>query len=233
MYFARLLADRLAEAGIPVGAVAQPAMEESLPDGRAIFAVENTLPLVLQRCNKDSQNLFAECLLKRMGRAITGAPGSWDNGAAAVRRFLSDELQTQSASISIADGSGMSRDNRITAGVMVSLLAAMRGDAKVWPIYRDSLSIKDIEGDLKRRFESLAPKLAGKLYPKTGGLHEVITLSGYLVVPDGGGERTFAFSLLFNGKAPPGRIFALQNQILMLLDKQATPPPAANASPRQ
>ncbi len=230
IFFAQILADRLGQAGIKVDAITRPDAEESLPAGRAIYAVETTLPLVLQRCNKDSQNLFAESLFKRMGRALTGAPGSWDNGAAAVRRFLSEELQTQSASVSIADGSGMSRDNRVTAGVMVGLLAAMRKDARLWPIFRDSLSINDVEDNLKHRFKDLKRQLTGRLYPKTGYIAGVVTISGYIVVPDGTGERTFAFSLLFNNFRAPitiGHIQDLQDRIILLLDQQGTPAPEA------
>lgn len=228
MFFAGVLANRLAQAGIPVDSIARPGADETLPAGKTIQAIENTLPLIIQRCNKDSQNLFAESLLKRMGRAVTGAPGSWDNGAAAVRLFLRDQLGTQAAAVSIADGSGMSRDNRLTAGVMVNLLTAMHNDPKLWPVYRDSLSMDHSDGTLKKRFRNVSQKLSGELYPKTGYIHGVCTLSGYLVAPDSKGERAVVFSLLFNDlKAPVGQIQALQDNLLRLMDRHLGAIPAA------
>jgi D-alanyl-D-alanine carboxypeptidase/D-alanyl-D-alanine-endopeptidase (penicillin-binding protein 4) len=246
VFFAQLLAHRLAEAGVPVSSIARPTVDDTLPDGKAILAVENTLPLVIGRCNKDSQNLFAESLFKRMGRAVTGAPGSFENGSAAVRLFLRDTLGASAASVVVADGSGMSRENRLSPRAFVSLLGSMRSDPDLWPIYRDSLSIDRFDGATKRRFRDVGMKLQGELYPKTGFIAGVCTLSGYLVLaePDPAAttkrEHTIAYSLLFNDIKAPASVAdvqRLQDNIVRLIDKLSPAPapkaPAAQAAAGQ
>ena len=67
---------------------------------------------LLLRCNRDSQNLFAEAMFKHLGHKLTGQPGTWANSAAGVRMFLAEVLGTEAATVQINDGSGMSRENR-------------------------------------------------------------------------------------------------------------------------
>ena len=228
MLFGRVLADRLTREGIKVGTVVRPEYEDRIPDGRAIHAIQTTLPLVLSRCNKDSQNLFAEALIKRMGRVTTGQPGSWENGAAAVRSVLRETLGPSAAAVSVADGSGLSRDNRVTARVLVGLLAAMHKDAKLGPVYRESLSIAGADGTLGRRFKDIKCQL----YGKSGYINGVSTLSGYLIAPPDGdrGEHVIAFAFLFNEFKPPvyvHHVRDVQDKLVRALDRRLAP-----ASPR-
>jgi len=70
--------------------------------------------------------------------------------------------------------------------------------------------------------------LAGTVYGKSGYLNRVSALSGYLVVPQrGGGTKTLAFSLLFNGFQPPihnHRLKQVQNALIRLLDREYAEP---------
>jgi serine-type D-Ala-D-Ala carboxypeptidase/endopeptidase (penicillin-binding protein 4) len=79
MAFGGLLRNRLGKAGIAVQDVRRPLPDEALPEGggRLLAAVETTLPTVLIRTNRDSQNLFAEALVKYLGHRATGRPGNW------------------------------------------------------------------------------------------------------------------------------------------------------------
>lgn len=229
IFFANLLAERLAKLGIPTTAIRRPAMDERLPAAKPILLVRTALPVVLGRCNKDSQNLFAEALFKRMGRKVTGAPGSWDNGAAALRIFLHDKLGAKSAGIIIADGSGMSRENRISPRLMCELLAAIHRDSDLNATFRDSLSVGGEDGTLQRRFKN---GINGDVYGKSGYLNGVSAISGYIAVPGkdddnagGAPPRTVAFSIMFNDfKAPiyNHRLKTLQDQIVRLLDAEAS-----------
>jgi D-alanyl-D-alanine carboxypeptidase/D-alanyl-D-alanine-endopeptidase (penicillin-binding protein 4) len=245
MVFGRLLAHELGQAGITVQNVSRPRPEDQLPAGTVLHLVQTTLPMVLQRCNKDSQNLFAEALFKRMGRKVTGAPGSFINGAAAVRRFLRDQLGgARGAEVDIADGSGMSRDNRVTARLLVDLLASMHEKPSYREIFRPSLSVGGKDGTLRMRYRTSDGRstLNGTVYGKSGYINEVSSLSGYLVVPvqTGAGPtaaapgstsaakadapaRVVAFSFLFNGfKAPLSNadFKKVQDNLLKLLDEE-------------
>ncbi|MBI1369558.1 MAG: D-alanyl-D-alanine carboxypeptidase/D-alanyl-D-alanine-endopeptidase [Planctomycetes bacterium] len=191
IFFGELLQRRLRAAGISVKDVTRVEPNHELPDGSLLAEVQSTLPTVIGRCNRDSQNLFAESLLKRLGRQITGQPGSWANGSAAVRLFLTRVVGTEAASTVIADGSGMSRNNRVSARTFVRTLAWMNRQKTMGDIYLNSLA-EPGEGTLEKRFTSV--KLTGELHAKTGYIRSVVCLSGYLI-HDG---HTIAFSMLLN-----------------------------------
>lgn len=226
MFFGQIFADRLGRAGISVERIERPEMEDRLEAGRLLHVVRTSIGAVLYRCNKDSQNLFAECLLKRLGRAVTGNPGSWENGAAAVRQFLAERLGPSAAAVVISDGSGMSRDNRVTARTLVQLLVSMARDPQVGPLFMQSLSQAGRDGTLERR---LGQELSGQLWGKTGYIAGVSTLSGYLVLPrkvDPSGHVSggvVAFSFLFNDISPSisvQHIKAVQNDLVRIMDRE-------------
>jgi len=192
MFFGELLQRHLREAGIEVDEVRRPDPQQVIQQGQLLAEVQTTLPTVVARCNRDSQNLFAETLLKRIGHEITTQPGSWSNGAAAIRGFLTRRLGSDAASVIIADGSGMSRENRVTAKNLVDLLATMHNDEDLAAIYRLSLAAPGEAGTLEGRFENV--ELAGRVRAKSGYLKGVISLSGYLTV----GDKPLAFSMIVN-----------------------------------
>ncbi len=204
-FFAQLLADRLGKAGIEIGRVRRIDEGEMLPDGQVIMQTETTLFEVIERCNTNSQNLYAESLLKRMGHAFTGAPGSWSNGSSAIRGVLQERLGTSSAVTTIADGSGLSRENRVTARLMVKLMRNIYEDPDLGFDYFKSLAVAGDRGSLTRRFTGPLKK---RVFAKTGYINGVCTLSGFLVLPeeDGGDSvadsdarfQVVVFSLLFN-----------------------------------
>jgi D-alanyl-D-alanine carboxypeptidase/D-alanyl-D-alanine-endopeptidase (penicillin-binding protein 4) len=199
MVFGQVLAQSLRQNGIEPGQIDRPAQQAELAEGETLAVATTTLPLVLQRTNRESENMFAEALFKRLGRYVTGRPGSWENGSAAIRLFLRRTLGPASASVTIADGSGMSRANRVTPRLLVKLLDAMHRDQKLGSVYRKSLARAGQNGTLDDRMSNVP----GAVYAKSGYLNGVSALSGYLVLPHRGEQKTLAFSLLFNGFAPP------------------------------
>ena len=221
MFFARWFQGRLAAAGVEIGDVRHADEVEVLPDGQLLHVEQTTLFETLRRCNSDSVNLYAESLLKRIGRHYTGAGGSWINGAAAVRAFLHERLGANAAVVTIDDGSGLSRENRVTPRIMVKLLKSMYQDEQLGRAYLLSMAIGGTRGSLKKRFKQSA--LRGHVYAKSGYINAVSNLSGYVLVPDEnieGRERALAFSLLFNNiqqPVPVSRIKDLQQEILEIV----------------
>lgn len=222
LFFGRLLAQRLAKQNITVAAVERAGDDEVLPAGRLLHSVRTPLREALARCNKDSQNLYAEAMLKRIGRHVTGRPGSWESGTAAARIVLQELMGPLAADVRMIDGSGLSRDNRVTARTTVELLRSMIKDPKLGPIYRDSLSIAGKDGSLRERLENLQ----GTVYGKSGYIAQVRCLSGYVVsppVPDKP-QRTLAFSILMNDIKPSissERILKLRDDLVRLIDAEA------------
>lgn len=195
---------------------------ERFDDTRAIAVITTPLSDVLQRVNTDSHNLYAECLLKRVGNAVTGEPGSWANGCAVVRMTLSDALGAESAqSTVVADGSGMSRENRVRASTLTAWMRWLAQDSDRWAMFVASLAQPGF-GTLQHRFDE--GDLASDIHAKSGYLTGVYTLSGVLTDPETG--RQVAFSILIND-VPPGRLAAnakpLHEQIVAELDAWLVP----------
>lgn len=235
LFFARLLQERLARRGVTVDRVARvsedaPVMREQR---QPLFVFRSLMPVVLQRVLRDSQNLFAEALLKRMGYELTGQSGSWTSGSAAVRQAVHQRLGAKAANMIIADGSGMSRGNRISAALVTDLLASVYHDAQratadspeaaKWLMFRESLAEAGEPGTtLRHRLDDLQATVLAK----TGYIREVSCLSGYIFVPmnsdvsSSTSQRAIAFSFLFNNIKHPVRtrkVKGVQDQLVELV----------------
>lgn len=204
LFFGRVLADRLAKGDVhlppmPAGPdrfsfVRLAEEDENLSGGTPLAVVTTSMPHVLRRCNTDSYNLYAECLIKSIGHALTHEPGSWENGAAGIKMLIAERLAPSlAASAHLADGSGMSRENRVSPRLMVSWLAMMQADDNAADAYLASLPHPG-EGTLRRRFIRAHP--VNTVQAKSGLLREVRTLSGYITNEQTG--HRVAFSVLVN-----------------------------------
>lgn len=175
-----------------LGAVRLAEKDEKL-SGRTIAVITTHIRDILDRCNSDSQNLYAEALLKRVGHEVTGEPGSWSNGASVLRMTISELLgPDHSASTVIADGSGMSRENRVTPRTLAMWLQRMQAEPRFSEMFVKSLATPG-DGTLRRRFGET--NLRNTLSAKSGKINHVRCLSGYLT--DAGGRR-IAFSVMVN-----------------------------------
>ncbi|MBX3360338.1 MAG: D-alanyl-D-alanine carboxypeptidase/D-alanyl-D-alanine-endopeptidase [Phycisphaeraceae bacterium] len=241
IFFGRLLAQSLLDAGVRVGGIVNAsdasrapvrtrAVDEPAPVGaRTIAVVTTQISDVLTRCNADSQNLYAEALLKRAGHHVTGDPGSWSNGAAVARMVMSERVGPDAAAGTvIADGSGMSRLNRVSADTMVRWLQAISQQSEIRETFLQSLATAGT-GTLSRRFREYRP--ANALYAKSGAIDGVRCLSGYLVHGQTG--RTVAFAVLCNdlttGEASTNAL-KLHEQIVRIADEWLTTQANADAS---
>ena len=195
LFFGNLLAERLRAAGIQVGTIRLSAPTEPASTGEPVGPVIRTpLKSAITRCNVDSQNMYAECLLKRFGHAASGAPGSWENGTEAMERLVSSRVGG-AAGLHPVDGSGLSRENRVTTSVMTAWVSDMMHDTAVAEPYIDSMAVGGKSGTVRKRFGDLDPKLA-TVHCKTGYIDGACALSG--VVECTNGQRV-VFSCISNG----------------------------------
>ncbi len=196
MFVGRLLATSLTGAGInvPLKNVRLAKEGEDLTGGRVVAVVSTPLIEVLKRCNNDSANLYAECLLKRMGHAVTKEPGSWGNGATVLRMMMTEKIGPSAASSTIiSDGSGMSRENAVAPLTFTRWLSAIASEKRVGPLFAESLAEVGT-GTLRKRFAGA--KLKNHLQAKSGYINGVRTLSGYITNPESG--QQLAFSVMIN-----------------------------------
>lgn len=231
LFFGQLLADRIEKSGVevipqapapgggenpPVVRLAEPG--ESFRSDRSIAVVTTPLTDVVRRCNVESHNLYAEALLKRIGHDVTGQSGSWENGASVVRMLLAEKIGPDaSKSTIVRDGSGMSRDNRVSPSTMTRWLAAISKDKQISQPFIFSLP-KPGEGTLERRFKGAKPQNA--LHAKSGYIKNVRCLSGYVI--DERDNHVIAFSILAND-VPSGEedqaTLQLHEQIVGVIDR--------------
>jgi len=135
---------------------------------------------------RQSQNLHAELLLRRLSPAGTVAAGRAARDAALAPAALPP------GSLSLYDGSGMSSYDRVTPRALVTLLRW--GNAQPWAtLWRAGLPVAGQSGTLKNRLHGTP--LEGKLAAKTGTLMGTQALAGFLTTARG---RTLTFAVLVN-----------------------------------
>jgi D-alanyl-D-alanine carboxypeptidase/D-alanyl-D-alanine-endopeptidase (penicillin-binding protein 4) len=162
------------------------------------LALHESKPLgeLLPELGKDSDNFYAETLLKDLGAEVKGAPGSSQNGAAVVLDYLR-EIDALDSSTRITNGSGLFDANRISSHTLVKTLRAAYRDPATSAVFVEQLAIGGVDGTLKHRFGAF--KKQRTIHAKTGTLDRAIALSGYVFRPDG--SYPIAFSLIVNGIA--------------------------------
>ena len=192
-FFGFCLAENLLRAGI----TAQGRFIEKAVNLEAGFTplVEFTTPLAdcLRRANTDSFNLVAEALLKTIDTSSQPGhkDGGWAGGRNLVGKYLTD-LGISAAEFVIDDGSGLSRNNRVTTHALVAILLDLyRG--KNWEVFQGSLAVGGEDGTLDKYFGEA--KYRGKIRAKTGTISLVRALSGVCLTDAG----PYLFSVLSNG----------------------------------
>jgi D-alanyl-D-alanine carboxypeptidase len=122
---------------------------------------------------------------ERLARLSAKAAGFSMNekGVDAVFRDFLTKLEINDSKLIVADASGLSRKNKITAKLMGELLYKLRKDEKYSLLYT-GLPISGVSGTLRTRFLTTAPTAVGLVRAKTGTLNGTATLAGYVQSTD-------------------------------------------------
>lgn len=172
-----------------------------------LVAVRYSPPLreLIKPVNKNSQNLYAEMLLKSLGKVKYGQ-GSYPAGLKAVKDFMR-KANPDIRGYDQFDGCGLSPYNQITPKQLCGVLSYMHRH-KDFDIYFESLSIPGVDGSLKSsRLYNLSHQLRGK----TGGIKGVRALTGYLTTKSG---DQLVFSFLSNHVSSRYAVQTMENTIL-------------------
>ncbi len=153
---------------------------------------------IIKVTNKQSQNLYAEQILKTIGLETKGF-GSVANGLNTEGRVLKD-MGINPESMNIVDGSGLSRLDLVTPRQIVALLNYMYKSRYFIPFF-NSLPIAGIDGTLGDRMQN--SKAQGKIRAKPGYLEGVRNLSGYAFTGD---NEPIAFSIIVNNFSVPVKL---------------------------
>jgi D-alanyl-D-alanine carboxypeptidase/D-alanyl-D-alanine-endopeptidase (penicillin-binding protein 4) len=225
---AALLAGLRRADGVAVGG---PVRVGATPADAAAVAAVTSPPLgaevgVVLRVSDDTG---AELLLKQLGRRATGT-GSTQAGVTAERAVLAaDGLPV--TQLLAADGSGLSRADRVTCGLVA---ADLRLVGTTGPIFA-GLPVAGRTGTLTTRF--VGTVAAGRLHAKTGTLDGVSALSGFVLARRGRDEPDVAlraplvFSFIANGLSGTVTGPAVGDAIGVALARYPEVPPLAAAEP--
>jgi D-alanyl-D-alanine carboxypeptidase/D-alanyl-D-alanine-endopeptidase (penicillin-binding protein 4) len=216
LLFVYLLRDSLAQKGVVItgksrttGEVNQPSLIPAAPisgtNGSSgpyqheIASLQSPpFSLIAAQTQKPSQNLYTELILRTLGK-VTAPPAtmppfgqtSENLGLEAVKSFLTTAGISPEA-LNLDDGSGLSRNDLITAEASVQLLIFM-SKHRYANVFRDALPIAGVDGTLRNRMRGTAAE--NNLRAKTGSLSSAASLGGYLTTA--AGER-LAFSIMVN-----------------------------------
>ncbi|HEY9639668.1 MAG TPA: D-alanyl-D-alanine carboxypeptidase/D-alanyl-D-alanine-endopeptidase, partial [Coleofasciculaceae cyanobacterium] len=191
-YFAKRFQQVLRDAGIQVDQVKL--ATDALPAAAEEIAGITSPPLaeLLKETNQQSNNLYAEALLRLLG-TTQAAPdrSSLESGLEALQTTLT-RLGIPSNGYVLADGSGLSRHDLVSPTAFVETLQAMARSPYAL-IYRNSLAVAGSSGTLRHRFQD--SPVQNYLEGKTGFISGAAALSGYLEPPH---YSPLAFSILAN-----------------------------------
>nr|WP_307057225.1 D-alanyl-D-alanine carboxypeptidase/D-alanyl-D-alanine-endopeptidase [Streptomyces achromogenes] len=155
------------------------------------------LSVLVERMLTNSDNDIAEALARHTALA-TGVRADFAGGGAAVRARLK-KLGLPTAGVRIMDGSGLDRQDRITANLLTALLVKAADPAR--PDLRPVLTGLPVAGFTGTLADRYADGAAGVVRAKTGTLTGVNALAGTVVDQDG---RLLAFAFLAAGTTDPG-----------------------------
>ncbi|MBC53760.1 MAG: D-alanyl-D-alanine carboxypeptidase/D-alanyl-D-alanine-endopeptidase [Gammaproteobacteria bacterium] len=136
---------------------------------------------IIKSINKYSNNMMTRQLLLTLGLQHGGAPTSIDTGVDAVRSYLSD-VGIDHSELVMANGSGLSRDTRLTAALLGAIL--QRGFLiPTMPEYVASLPLAGLDGTMQERLISGDGHASSHV--KTGSLNDVAGIAGYVHAQSG------------------------------------------------
>ena len=159
-----------------------------------------SLDTLLRTMLKDSDNLIADVLFKTIGAEYYQQSGNYRNGASAIQAILA-EHGIDLTQAYIADGSGLSRHNLLSAQMLYdSLNYIIKHDKELQLI--DMLPISGKDGTLQYRRGLLSKTLKGKIKAKTGSLKGAANMVGIATTKT---NQQVPFVLMINGYNPVQR----------------------------
>ena len=206
----------LAAEGIPVKQALVASVSRNF--NQELATVESPpLAELVRETNRESNNLYAEVLLRLLGKVTDKVPQQQEDtdeiGLKELKTALT-QLGVNPNSYILADGSGLSRHNLISPEALVQTLRFM-ANSPAASIYRQSLPIAGESGTLKNRLSSTPNRVI--LQAKTGTLSGVSALSGYIEVPD---YEPLVFSIIVNqSDLSAASMRSATDEIVLLLNR--------------
>jgi len=183
-----LLREALAGAGVKVAGRTRTGL---LTTAGLPLARDTSEPLaeIVRFMGRESDNYTAELLVKQLG-ALYADRGSTAAGTRVVRGTL-EEAGIPLAGVRLADGSGLSSLDRLTAAAVVALLEAGLTERDISDAFLASLAVAGVAGTLEDRMDARPAR--GRVIAKTGTTTTASALSGFV-------RDRYVFAILQNGR---------------------------------
>lgn len=171
----------------------------------------HTIDQVLLRMLKDSDNLYAESVFYQIGAASGSRPATARSARNVINRLI-EKVGLDPRQYKVADGSGLSLYNYVTAELEVRLLRYAFKNNNIYLHLYPSLPQAGIDGTLCKRMTS--PFTQGNVCAKTGTLCGISSLAGYCTAANG---HRLAFAIINQGllRGNDGRAF--QDKVCTIL----------------
>lgn len=211
LFFLTVLREVFEQKGISVkGKVGSISIAEKiiLAENLSLLFTHESVPLhmIVKELNKNSNNFYAEQILKTIGLEVYNY-GSSENGAKASKELFAT-MGINPDNMIMVDGSGLSRLNLVSPRQIVNLLTFLYSSDQFNPFY-NSLPIGGVDGTLANRMKRSAAE--NNVRAKAGFNENVSSLSGYIKTI--GGE-TLAFSIMINNfLASPNLVEYLEDNV--------------------
>ncbi|WP_338336868.1 D-alanyl-D-alanine carboxypeptidase/D-alanyl-D-alanine endopeptidase [Marseilla massiliensis] len=199
--FVKRFVDRLRDEGVVVEADTVAGRQ---PGGAyEVGTRTHTIDQVLMPMMKESDNLCAEALFYQLG-ASTGAHPATARDARTVVRRLVEKVGLRPSDYRIADGSGLSLYNYVTAELEVMLLRYAYQNTNIYMHLLPSLPVAGEDGTLRRRMRGAFT--SGNVKAKTGSVTAISSLAGYCTAANG---HVLCFAIINQGirRGSEGRAF--------------------------
>ncbi|HCH0055929.1 TPA: serine-type D-Ala-D-Ala carboxypeptidase [Vibrio parahaemolyticus] len=147
---------------------------------RKLMALHQSKPLsdLLDDMLKHSDNLIADTLTKTLGAKFFVQPGSFTNGTEAIKQIIFANTGIDIRNARLEDGSGLSRNNRISATKMAEILRYIWKNEKTLKLI--AIMPKSGEsGTLQYRQSMRNAPIKGQLIAKSGSLYGTYNMAGY------------------------------------------------------
>ena len=177
--------------------------DRTAPSSAKVVCVRtHSIDQILTKMMKDSDNLYAECMLYQT--ALTHGRPAKASGARAITQRLIRKMKLAPGDYKIADGSGLSLYNYVTAELEVPFLKYAYENSTIYNHLFTSLPVAGVDGTLAKRMK--ATKAADNVRAKTGTLTGISSLAGYAKAANG---HLLAFCIINQGvlRAAPAKAF--------------------------
>jgi D-alanyl-D-alanine carboxypeptidase/D-alanyl-D-alanine-endopeptidase (penicillin-binding protein 4) len=200
LLFVYMLRSSLAQKGVVITGASRTSNTAAANQNEIATLQSPPFSVIAAQTLKPSQNLYTELILRTLGKVVPPQPSATPSnlpqtsetlGLEAVKSFLKTVGMRPEALV-LDDGSGLSRNDMITAEASVQLLTFM-SKHRYATVFRDALPIAGVDGTLRNRFK--ATPAENNLRAKTGSLSSAASLGGYMTTAAG---EKLAFSIMVN-----------------------------------